>query len=61
MESSCDATENIPSWFDWVWYLVWCNVDAYVSDGTPISFTVCPVSYPDFTLKSRVWLHVENT
>ncbi len=47
LESGCDTTENIPSWFDWVWYLVWYNVNANVSVDDPISFTFYPVWCPD--------------
>ncbi len=30
LKNSCESTENVPSWFDWVWYIVWYSVDVYV-------------------------------
>ena len=51
LKSGCAPTENVPSWFDWVWYLVWCRASADVSLGTPISPTVYPVCYPDLHIK----------
>ena len=42
LKSSCAPTENVPSWFDRVWYFVWYNVNACVSLDDPISFTFYP-------------------
>ena len=42
LKNGCDPIENVPSWFDWVWYFVWYSVDVYVSLDDPISFTFYP-------------------
>ncbi len=47
----CDATENVPSWFDWVWNIVWCNVDAHVSVKWHVRPTFYLICYPDFGIK----------
>ena len=31
LKTDCVPTENGPSRFDWVWYIVWSNVDVYVN------------------------------
>ena len=42
LKNGCDPTENVPSWFDRVWYFVWYSANASVSLDYPISFTFDP-------------------
>ena len=51
LKTSCDPTENVPSWFDRVWYFVWYSADAGVSLNDPISFTFYPEICVNLQLK----------
>ena len=51
MKTDCVPTENGPSRFDWVWYIVWFSADAsvmYIWHGT---FTFYPEISPNLQLK----------
>ena len=51
METDCVPTENGPSRFDWVWYLVWSNADASVIRVSPISLNYFTKSYSNLHRK----------
>ena len=51
LKSGCDPTENVPSWSDRVWYIIWCSVVACVIHDAIISHMV----YPEICVN----LHIE--
>ena len=59
LESSCDPTENVPSWFDRVWYIVWYSVDACVSSKWPVYLTSYLVFYPNLHIEIPTNLNID--
>ena len=50
-EIDCMPTERVPNRFDWVWYLVWCNVDVSVVRVWHICLNSCPKMCVNLQLK----------
>ena len=51
LKNGCVPTENVPNWFDRVWYFVWYSVVACVIRDGHIMCTVYTVCYPDLHIK----------
>ena len=51
LKNSCVPSERVPNRFDWVWYIVWYSVDAYVIRVAPICPNFGTVSYPNLHIK----------